>query len=194
MSFNALLPQSGLATAVANISWTANDSSPVTYRCLLSLAGFQFSALQAPVHALLPSGALPGPPIGLDTWTDCAPPLQLFWLMPGWAHLPIFSQLHVLNIWHCFTAYPCPFCQCEQIFSADQKEAKHSMQLTNLLWCCVGSWKLEVHGQDAAGNAALQDLLAEWTVEMAKGQQYARISSGPFGPTANQSCAFALQV
>ncbi len=51
-----------------------------------------------------------------------------------------------------------------------------------------------MQGQDAAGNAAVQNLLAEWIVEMEAGEQYARITAGPFGPTANRTAQFALLV
>ena len=58
----------------------------------------------------------------------------------------------------------------------------------------AGSWRFEVQGQDAAGNAAAQNLLADWNVEMDAGEQYARIMAGPFGPTANRTAQFTLLV
>jgi hypothetical protein len=51
-----------------------------------------------------------------------------------------------------------------------------------------------VQGQDAAGNAAAQNLIAEWNVVLDAGEQYARITDGPFGPTANSTAQFSLLV
>ena len=34
----------------------------------------------------------------------------------------------------------------------------------------------------------------QWTVALQPGRQYARITAGPNGPTANQTAAFNLQV
>ena len=51
-----------------------------------------------------------------------------------------------------------------------------------------------MQGQDAAGNAAAQNLIAEWNVVMDAGEQYLRITGGPFGPTANRTAQFSLLV
>ncbi|BDA49389.1 probable c5a peptidase at N-terminal half [Coccomyxa sp. Obi] len=137
LGFNATVSQSGNASPMASLSWTAQDMSPVTYQCHLSAATANSGDLQPPVHALLPTGPLPGPVFPLGSWADCEPPLQLYWLLPG-------------------------------------------------------AWRFEVQGKDAAGNAAAQNLLAEWTVDMDSGEEYARIAAGPFGPTANTTAQFSL--
>lgn len=62
------------------------------------------------------------------------------------------------------------------------------------LYAFAGAWRFEVQGKDAAGNAAAQELLAEWTVDMDSGLEYARIAAGPFGPTANTTAQFSLMV
>lgn len=83
LGFNATLPLSGTASPTASLSWAADDMSPVTYQCQLSATTANSGDLQPPVHALLPTGPLPGPVFPLGSWADCAPPLQLYWLLPG---------------------------------------------------------------------------------------------------------------
>ena len=95
LGFNATLPESGTASPMASLSWAADDMSPVTYQCQLSTTGASSGNLQAPVHALLPIGPLPGLVVPLGSWADCAPPLQLYWLLPG-NNKPLLKLLHLL--------------------------------------------------------------------------------------------------
>lgn len=47
---------------------------------------------------------------------------------------------------------------------------------------------------DAAGNQSPANLLSNWTNTLQPGIPYARILSGPWGPTANKSASFSLEV
>ena len=58
----------------------------------------------------------------------------------------------------------------------------------------AGGWTFEVLAQDAAGNEASKSLAVQWTVALQPGLLYARIISGPNGPSANETAAFDLQV
>ncbi len=65
---------------------------------------------------------------------------------------------------------------------------------SNSFYGSAGSWRFEVQGKDAAGNAAAQNLLAEWTVDMDSGEEHVRLAAGPYGPTANTTAQFSLLV
>lgn len=58
----------------------------------------------------------------------------------------------------------------------------------------AGTWQFEVQAQDAAGNVAPDSLPAAWIMALQPGEPYALVETGPFGPTANTTAAFALQV
>ena len=47
---------------------------------------------------------------------------------------------------------------------------------------------------DAAGNQSPADLVSSWANTLQPGTSYPRILAGPFGPTANKSPSFSLQV
>lgn len=58
----------------------------------------------------------------------------------------------------------------------------------------AGNWTFSTRAVDAAGNAADISLQHSWTVAAASGTELTRIVGGTFGPTANKSAAFNLQV
>jgi hypothetical protein len=89
VAFNGSMPAANSSSPTASFSWEAADAAPVAHRCRLSLAASS-GAVQGPVHAVLPTGPLPGPPLALGQWADCSPPMQLYWLLPG--VLPAFSS------------------------------------------------------------------------------------------------------
>ena len=60
--------------------------------------------------------------------------------------------------------------------------------------CHPGAWSLEVLSTDAAGNQSPDSLVSSWTDTLQPGIPYARILTGPWGPTANKSTIFSLQV
>ena len=95
LRFDAAQPESGTASPTANLSWAADDAAQVSYRCQLSATSANAGALQPPVRALLPAGPLPAPALALGSWADCAPPLQLYWLLPG-AGIPCLFQTHTM--------------------------------------------------------------------------------------------------
>lgn len=80
--FNASLPQTNTSAATASFSWKATDAVAVSHRCRLSLVA-RSGNLQGAVHAVLPTGPLPGPALTLGQWADCSAPMQLYWLLPG---------------------------------------------------------------------------------------------------------------
>ena len=47
---------------------------------------------------------------------------------------------------------------------------------------------------DAAGNQSPASLASSWANKLQPGISYPRILAGPFGPTANMSPSFSLQV
>lgn len=51
-----------------------------------------------------------------------------------------------------------------------------------------------VQSMDAAGNQSPANLVSKWTNTLQPGIPYARILTGPWGPIANKSLAFQLQV
>ena len=59
--------------------------------------------------------------------------------------------------------------------------------------CNPGAWSLEVLSTDAAGNQSPDNLISNWTNILQPGISYARILTGPWGPTANKSAIFSLQ-
>lgn len=58
----------------------------------------------------------------------------------------------------------------------------------------AGQWTFSTRAQDAAGNAADISLQHNWTVSFEPGNTYVRIQNGTFGPTAQKSATFHMQV
>ncbi len=57
----------------------------------------------------------------------------------------------------------------------------------------TGAWSFEVQSTDAAGNQSPSNLISKWTNTLQPGIPYARILTGPWGPSANKSADFSLQ-
>ena len=56
-----------------------------------------------------------------------------------------------------------------------------------------GAWTLEVQSTDAAGNESPDTLTSAWNNTLQPGVPYARILSGPWGPTANRCTTFSVE-
>ena len=56
-----------------------------------------------------------------------------------------------------------------------------------------GRWSFEVQSTDAAGNQSPTNLDSNWTSTLLPGIPYARILTGPWGPTANKTAVFSLK-
>ncbi len=79
---SAPLPPAATTQATAAFAWAAEDASPVSHECMARGAPAP-GAPQGALRALTLAGASPSMALPLDAWAACAPPLVLYWLLPG---------------------------------------------------------------------------------------------------------------